>query len=110
MGDSSRSSASRCKLNVIAEGVETQEQFTYLRLLRCDKMQGFGYSRPLSADKVTPLLIKRQQVLNEPAPHTYVWHMQPPGKREIETTDSRASSESADSSCASTCKDYLRLL
>lgn len=77
------------KLNVIAEGVETEEQFTYLRLLRCDELQGFGYSRPLSAADVTPLLIERQQALNESGAHPHSWHMQPPGKREIEMTDAR---------------------
>jgi EAL domain-containing protein (putative c-di-GMP-specific phosphodiesterase class I) len=38
------------KLNVVAEGVETEEQARLLRLLNCDEMQGFLYSRPLPAE------------------------------------------------------------
>ena len=44
------------KLNVVAEGVETEEQLNYLRDLGCDAYQGFFYSRPVSADKATELL------------------------------------------------------
>jgi EAL domain-containing protein (putative c-di-GMP-specific phosphodiesterase class I) len=35
------------RLNVVAEGVETEEQSRLLRLLRCDEMQGFLFSKPL---------------------------------------------------------------
>ena len=35
------------KLNVIAEGVETQEQSRLLRVLNCDEMQGYLISKPL---------------------------------------------------------------
>jgi len=38
------------KLNVVAEGVETEEQARLLRLLNCDEMQGFLKSRPLPAE------------------------------------------------------------
>ncbi len=34
-------------LDVVAEGVETEEQARLLRLLKCDEQQGFLYSRPL---------------------------------------------------------------
>mgnify|MGYP006145514781 CR=1 FL=1 len=32
---------------VVAEGVETEEQARVLRLLRCDEMQGYLFSKPL---------------------------------------------------------------
>ncbi len=44
------------KLSVVAEGVETQEQLSYLRDLGCDAYQGFLYSRPVTAEKATALL------------------------------------------------------
>ncbi|MEO8144767.1 MAG: EAL domain-containing protein [Betaproteobacteria bacterium] len=44
------------KLKVIAEGVETEDQATMLRLLRCDEMQGYLYSRPVPFDEISGLL------------------------------------------------------
>jgi EAL domain-containing protein (putative c-di-GMP-specific phosphodiesterase class I) len=38
------------RLEVIAEGVELQEQLDALRAAGCDQIQGFYYSKPLSAD------------------------------------------------------------
>ncbi|MES2878040.1 MAG: EAL domain-containing protein [Pseudomonadota bacterium] len=35
------------KLKVVAEGVETEEQASLLRLLNCDEMQGYLFSKPL---------------------------------------------------------------
>jgi diguanylate cyclase (GGDEF)-like protein/PAS domain S-box-containing protein len=43
-------------LDVIAEGVETQEQAGYLRTLECDAMQGYLISRPVSAEAITTFL------------------------------------------------------
>jgi diguanylate cyclase (GGDEF)-like protein/PAS domain S-box-containing protein len=42
-------------LEVIAEGVETQEQFEFLRIRQCDAMQGHYFSMPLSADALSAL-------------------------------------------------------
>ncbi|MFZ2309548.1 MAG: EAL domain-containing protein [Rhodoferax sp.] len=38
------------KLKVVAEGVETEEQARLLRLLNCDEMQGYLFSRPVPRD------------------------------------------------------------
>jgi diguanylate cyclase (GGDEF)-like protein len=43
-------------LNVIAEGVETEEQLEYLRLMKCDEMQGYLFSHPVPAEEMTRLL------------------------------------------------------
>jgi diguanylate cyclase (GGDEF)-like protein/PAS domain S-box-containing protein len=37
-------------LMVVAEGVETDEQFRLLRLLGCNEMQGFFFSKPIPAE------------------------------------------------------------
>jgi diguanylate cyclase (GGDEF)-like protein/PAS domain S-box-containing protein len=37
------------RLEVVAEGVETEQQSQLLRLLRCDQIQGYLISRPISA-------------------------------------------------------------
>jgi diguanylate cyclase (GGDEF)-like protein/PAS domain S-box-containing protein len=44
------------KLKVIAEGVETEDQSSLLRLLRCDEMQGYLFSRPLPPAECTRYL------------------------------------------------------
>ncbi|HEY3375149.1 MAG TPA: EAL domain-containing protein [Candidatus Aquicultor sp.] len=43
-------------LKVTSEGVETAEQLEFLRSLKCDEIQGYIFSRPLPADKLTKLL------------------------------------------------------
>jgi diguanylate cyclase (GGDEF)-like protein len=44
-------------MKTIAEGVETEDQWTILRLLRCDMIQGFYLSKPLPAEDIEKLLI-----------------------------------------------------
>jgi EAL domain-containing protein (putative c-di-GMP-specific phosphodiesterase class I) len=43
-------------LKVIAEGVDAEEQRKLLRLLECDEMQGYLFSRPVPKDDALALL------------------------------------------------------
>ena len=43
-------------LKVVAEGVRTKEQLSYLKDLGCDYAQGFLFSKPVSADEIKSLL------------------------------------------------------
>ncbi len=43
-------------LNVVAEGVETIEQFELLRSINCDAVQGFFFSRPLPATDLEAMI------------------------------------------------------
>ena len=45
------------RLKVIAEGVETEDQSKLLRLLNCDEMQGYLFSKPLPPKEIFKLLL-----------------------------------------------------
>ncbi|PKM80088.1 MAG: hypothetical protein CVU89_15110 [Firmicutes bacterium HGW-Firmicutes-14] len=51
--------AQNLKLKVIAEGVETEEQLAFLKEQNCDQIQGYLFSRPVSAESFTELLKTR---------------------------------------------------
>ena len=46
----------RLGYETIAEGVETEEQYRYLREINCDNIQGFLLGRPMAAEKIEELL------------------------------------------------------
>ena len=46
------------RLKVVAEGVDSEDQAKFLRLLRCDEMQGYLFSRPVPFDQITALLTR----------------------------------------------------
>jgi len=46
------------ELNVVAEGVETEDQRRLLAELGCDQMQGFLIARPVPEEKLIRLLKK----------------------------------------------------
>jgi len=49
------------RLKVVAEGVDADEQAKMLRLLRCDQIQGYLFSKPLPLDALAALLKQHQQ-------------------------------------------------
>jgi diguanylate cyclase (GGDEF)-like protein/PAS domain S-box-containing protein len=50
------SMAKSLNLRVIAEGVENEEQMSFLRAHQCDEIQGYYFSKPLAVDKVADKL------------------------------------------------------
>ena len=55
-------------MNVVAEGIETYEQYELLRKLGCRFGQGFLFARPMPAEAVTELLRLPGRILPEPQP------------------------------------------
>lgn len=56
------SMAHSLKLEVIAEGVETEAQLSYLRRNRCDQIQGFFFSRPLPVLELERLMFEDKRL------------------------------------------------
>jgi diguanylate cyclase (GGDEF)-like protein/PAS domain S-box-containing protein len=58
------------ELRVIAEGIETQAQLTFLQSRHCAEGQGYFFSPPLAAEPCTQLLrMSRLEICREPARH-----------------------------------------
>jgi EAL domain-containing protein (putative c-di-GMP-specific phosphodiesterase class I) len=53
-------------MDVVAEGIETMEQYTLLRQLGCRFGQGFLFSRPVPAETISQMLRLPGRVLPEP--------------------------------------------
>jgi EAL domain-containing protein (putative c-di-GMP-specific phosphodiesterase class I) len=53
-------------LDVVAEGIETREQYRVLRQLGCRFGQGYLFARPLSAEAITELLRLPGRILPDP--------------------------------------------
>jgi diguanylate cyclase (GGDEF)-like protein/PAS domain S-box-containing protein len=53
-------------LTVVAEGVETLEQQTFLHDHDCDEMQGFYFSKPIASDQFAELLRRRIESSERP--------------------------------------------
>jgi len=51
------SMAKSLHLKVIAEGVETEAQMSFLRKHQCDEIQGYYFSKPLAVDRVADKLL-----------------------------------------------------
>ena len=51
---------------VTAEGIETEAQAVAVRLFGCDSLQGYHFSRPVTADKITEMLEERREQRRPP--------------------------------------------
>ncbi|EPC03745.1 hypothetical protein L861_00175 [Litchfieldella anticariensis FP35 = DSM 16096] len=51
-------------LQVVAEGVETEPQFAFLRKSQCDSYQGYYFSKPLGLESLRDYLQQRQGTLD----------------------------------------------
>lgn len=49
-------------LTVVAEGIETEDQFNCLSKLGCHQLQGFLFSRPLPADQFLKLVLEKRDM------------------------------------------------
>jgi EAL domain-containing protein (putative c-di-GMP-specific phosphodiesterase class I) len=49
------------RLRVVAEGVESQEQLNFLRVLGNDEYQGFLHSKPLPARDIEAMLLAHME-------------------------------------------------
>ena len=58
--------AHRLDVKVLAEGVETVEQFNFLRMRGCDEIQGYYIAQPLPAIEISKLLSSNKK-LRKPA-------------------------------------------
>jgi EAL domain-containing protein (putative c-di-GMP-specific phosphodiesterase class I) len=47
-------------LHVVSEGVETKEQYMFLRKINCDYIQGYYFSRPLNLENTKEFLVNHQ--------------------------------------------------
>ena len=43
-------------MDVVAEGVENEEQFQLLKNMKCEIAQGYMFSKPVPADQLIPFL------------------------------------------------------
>ncbi|WP_240418928.1 EAL domain-containing protein [Paenibacillus periandrae] len=54
--------AQQLKIKSLAEGVETKEQLDFLIMRGCDEIQGYVFSKPISADEFEILLRENKQL------------------------------------------------
>jgi EAL domain-containing protein (putative c-di-GMP-specific phosphodiesterase class I) len=54
--------AKNLNLEVLAEGVETQNQLNFLKMHECGDVQGFYFSKPLTTDELENFLMNPSNI------------------------------------------------
>ncbi len=63
--------AKEIDIHTLAEGVETEEQFVYLRDIGCEKVQGYYFGRPLPFEESMAGILSRGIMIEEPRERKY---------------------------------------
>lgn len=63
--------AKKMCIHTLAEGVETEEQVTFLRSIGCELLQGYYYAKPMCADDFESFLRARNIVKESPRERAY---------------------------------------
>ena len=63
--------AKEIDIHTLAEGVETEEQFTYLRDIGCEKVQGYYFGKPMAYDDAMAHLAAIEILPEEPGQRAY---------------------------------------
>jgi diguanylate cyclase (GGDEF)-like protein len=75
-------------IKVVAEGVETQAQWSFLREAGCDTLQGYLISRPLDADGMTAWLGHASRAVSKGVTSTAARKQRPSRRRSVPKSDS----------------------
>ena len=60
---------------VVAEGVETEEQYLTLKAMGCDQVQGYYFSKPVPPQEFDRFILERSKAKAEPSPETKKTYM-----------------------------------
>lgn len=63
--------AKRIGIQTLAEGVETEEQYQYLRGIGCEKIQGYYFGKPMPSKAIQPHCEDKRIPIEEPAWRDY---------------------------------------
>lgn len=70
-------------LNVIAEGIEDQQQLQILKRMQCDYVQGYLFGKPMSVEEFTNNLLNLEpHAVHRPKSHAYEFHVLQESHRE----------------------------
>jgi EAL domain-containing protein (putative c-di-GMP-specific phosphodiesterase class I) len=65
------SMAQNLNLEVLAEGVETQEQLNFLKAEECNQVQGFYFSKPVPSTELENILRNPEELRAEAKKHLH---------------------------------------